>query len=156
MAKRPIQAWFDEYAESHRNPVNVTVHWIAVPVIYFTILGLLYSIPPISLGALGYITVGHLAVAFVVIYYVLHSLNLALGMIVFSLLCLWLARWIMLHVAWPLWAICIGLFVLAWIAQFWGHGVEGRKPSFLKDIQFLLIGPAWLLSKIYRRMGISY
>lgn len=156
MAKRPIQAWFDEYAESHRNPVNVTVHWIAVPVIFFSILGLLYSVPPIPLGTAGLVTVANMAVAFVVIYYLMRSLSLALGMILFCLACLWLAGWITGHVAWPLWAICLGLFVLAWIAQFWGHGVEGKKPSFLKDLQFLLIGPAWLLSKVYRRLGIPY
>lgn len=157
MARRPIQAWFDEYAESHRNPVNVAVHWIAVPVIFFTIVGLLYSIPPIPLGnGLGRISLANIAVAAVIVYYLVRSLSLALGMILFCLACLALARWISLHAAWPLWAICLGLFVLAWIAQFWGHGVEGRKPSFLKDVQFLLIGPAWLPSKIYRRLGIAY
>ena len=156
MPKRPIQAWFDEYAESHQNPVNVTVHWIAVPVIYLTIMGLLYSLPPILLGTAGIITVAHLAVTAVVVYYLMRSLSLGLGMLLFNLLCLALARWVTLNVAWPLWAICLALFVLAWIAQFWGHGVEGKKPSFLKDIQFLLIGPAWLLSKVYRRLGIAY
>lgn len=156
MAARPIQSWFDEYAESHQNPVNVTVHWIAVPVIYFSILGMLYAIPAISLGSGGAFTVANLAVAFVVIYYLRKSLNLAIGMLLFSLLCLWLARWITLHAAWPIWAVCLGLFALAWVAQFQGHAIEGRKPSFLKDIQFLLIGPGWLLSKLFRRMGIAY
>ncbi|MCB0772013.1 MAG: DUF962 domain-containing protein [Flavobacteriales bacterium] len=157
MPARPIQQWFDEYAESHRNPVNVAVHWIAVPVIFFTIVGLLYSIPPISLGErLGGISPANIAVAAVVVYYLMRSLSLAVGMALFCIACLFTARSLALHAAWPLWAICAGLFVLAWIAQFWGHGVEGKKPSFLKDIQFLLIGPAWLLSKIYRRLGIPY
>ncbi len=42
------------------------------------------------------------------------------------------------------------VFVLAWIGQFVGHRIEGRKPSFLEDVKFLLVGPAWLLSFVYR------
>ena len=55
----------------------------------------------------------------------------------------------------PLWQVCLLLFVLAWIGQFYGHKVEGKKPSFLKDLQFLLIGPAWLMNFIYKRLGIG-
>ena len=56
----------------------------------------------------------------------------------------------------PLWATALVLFVLAWLGQFWGHKVEGKKPSFFKDVQFLLIGPAWLMSFLYRRAGLAY
>jgi len=56
----------------------------------------------------------------------------------------------------PLWAISLTLFVLAWIGQFIGHKIEGKKPSFFKDIQFLLVGPAWLMGFIYKRLGINY
>ena len=52
--------------------------------------------------------------------------------------------------------LAIAVFVLAWIAQFVGHKIEGRKPSFLTDLVYLLIGPAWVLTKLYRRFGWSY
>jgi uncharacterized membrane protein YGL010W len=51
--------------------------------------------------------------------------------------------------------LAFGIFVLAWIGQFIGHKIEGAKPSFLKDIQFLLIGPAWLMNHVFQRFGIS-
>lgn len=54
----------------------------------------------------------------------------------------------------PLWSICVAPFVAAWIGQFIGHAIEGRRPSFFKDIQFLMIGPLWLLADAYRRLGI--
>jgi uncharacterized membrane protein YGL010W len=54
-----------------------------------------------------------------------------------------------------LWAVSLGIFVTAWVFQFWGHSVEGKKPSFLKDLQFLLIGPAWIMSFVYKKLGIS-
>lgn len=156
MADRPIQRLFAEYAESHRNPVNLAVHWIAVPLIYFSIIGLLqdlsghYLPPPI--GAMLMLVL----LLVVLVYYLRHSWALGLGMGVFTWSCLWVARLLDAHAGWPLWAISAGLFALAWVAQFIGHGVEGRKPSFLKDLQFLLIGPAWLLAKLFRKAGIAY
>jgi uncharacterized membrane protein YGL010W len=57
---------------------------------------------------------------------------------------------------WPLWATCLVIFVAAWIGQFIGHAFEGKRPSFTKDLQFLLIGPLWLLGHLYRRVGIAY
>jgi uncharacterized membrane protein YGL010W len=48
------------------------------------------------------------------------------------------------------------LFVLAWIGQFIGHAIEGRRPAFLTNIVQLLIGPAWLMGKLMRRLGIGY
>ena len=51
--------------------------------------------------------------------------------------------------------LAIGVFVVAWIAQFVGHKVEGKRPSFLTDLAYLLIGPAWIVAKIMRRVGIA-
>jgi uncharacterized membrane protein YGL010W len=77
-------------------------------------------------------------------------------MMLFGVLCQALANLIIrLNIA-PLWAVCIGVFVLAWIGQFYGHKVEGKKPSFFKDVQFLLIGPAWLMHFVYKKLGIPY
>jgi uncharacterized membrane protein YGL010W len=56
----------------------------------------------------------------------------------------------------PLWGICLLLFVLAWIGQFIGHAIEGKRPSFFKDVQFLMIGPLWLIADVYRRLGVRY
>ena len=50
----------------------------------------------------------------------------------------------------------VGVFVAAWIAQFIGHEIEGKRPSFLTDLQYLLIGPIWLVSKALRRYGVAY
>ena len=39
------QQWFDEYAVSHQNKTNQIIHYICVPAIFFSIVGLLMSIP---------------------------------------------------------------------------------------------------------------
>lgn len=156
MANRTLQQWFDEYGEGHRNPVNITVHWVAVPLIYFSMVGLLMAIPAPAYRYVDHYLWAFLAMGAVWIFYMQRSFSIAIGMVIFNVACLWAGRWLDQHAAWPLWAICLSIFVLAWIAQFIGHGVEGKKPSFLKDLQFLLIGPAWLMAKLYRRWGIAY
>ena len=148
----------DEYAESHRNGTNKTIHWICVPAIMISLIGLLWSIPvprlfhevPFSLNW------GVLFVLAAMVYYLALSPTLALGMVLVSFLFLWVVYQLEQHGSLPLWAISLVIFVLAWIGQFIGHKIEGKKPSFLKDLQFLLIGPVWLLSFIYQKLGIKY
>lgn len=157
MANRTMQQWFDAYGESHQDPTNKLIHWICVPTIYFCVVGLLWSIPsPFHAGFLSTGGVAKIAVGLVGLFYLRLSLTIMLGMLAFSIACLALASWLDQQALWPLWAISLTLFVLAWIGQFYGHKVEGKKPSFLDDLQFLMIGPAWLMGFIYRGLGIRY
>ena len=155
---RTAAQWLDDYGDSHRNRTNKALHWICVPVIAWCVLGLLWSLPfPGSLRsphpAANW---AGIAVFLALIYYTALSLRLALGVLPFLLACLWsfdrLGHWGGV----PLWSICLVLFVLAWIGQFVGHGIEGKRPSFFKDVQFLMIGPLWLLADAYRRLGIRF
>lgn len=151
---RTIQSWLSEYGESHQNPTNKTVHWICVPVIFFCVTGLLYSVKlGVAIAPGMPLNLAIVALALVLVYYLRLSPTLALGMLLFSAVCLWLCRAIE-QSGLQLWLVSIILFVAAWIGQFWGHHVEGKRPSFLKDLQFLLIGPAWLMSFVYQRLGI--
>lgn len=84
------------------------------------------------------------------------SKTLWIGMFLFGFACLLHCQLIELINFMPLRALSLVLFTVAWIGQFYGHKVESKKPSFLKDIQFLLIGPAWSISFIYQRLGIRY
>ena len=90
------------------------------------------------------------------LYYFRLSLSLGLGVLLFNVLLLWLTSIVDASAALPLWQIAVGLFVVAWIGQFIGHAIERKRPSFFKDLQFLLIGPAWLMSYLYRRLGLKY
>lgn len=160
---KTIQQWLDEYAVSHQNPTNKLVHWICVPVIFFTVVGILYSIPnpfvevtPENAGwAEGIFA--KIALLLVTLYYGLLSPKLAAGMLLYVVLCLSISHKIYAYGGGSTLAIVsVTLFVLAWIGQFWGHNVEGKKPSFLKDLQFLMIGPAWCMSFLYKKAGISF
>jgi uncharacterized membrane protein YGL010W len=152
--KTPDQ-WFDEYAESHQNPLNKSIHWVCVPIIMLSLLGLLYAIPIYT--EMGFLVIRpvHLVLALSLVFYFSLSWQLFAGMLVVAAcmygIILFMATW-----SFPLWASSLILFAAAWVGQFYGHKVEGKKPSFFKDIQFLLIGPVWLLHFLYKKLGIAY
>jgi uncharacterized membrane protein YGL010W len=158
---RKIDALLAEYGESHQNATNKAIHWICVPAIFFSIVGLIASIPSSGVQTvLGegnpYANWAGVILILVLLYYISLSIWLSVGMLFFGVFCMFMVYQIQLLNVAPLWLVSIIIFVLAWIGQFYGHKVEGKKPSFFKDIQFLLIGPAWLMHFIYKRLGIPY
>jgi uncharacterized membrane protein YGL010W len=154
---RTTNQWLDEYGESHKNEPNKAIHWICVPTIFFTIVGLFYCIKlPLQLTPSLQLNVAMILVLAVTVYYLFLSRTLWIGMLFFGLVCLGACYAIERSGVAPLWLVCVVLFIIAWIGQFYGHKVEGKKPSFLKDIQFLMIGPMWLMSFIYQKLGIRF
>lgn len=130
-----LQALLDEYGESHQNPKNKLVHYICVPIIAISTLAILWSIHFwvyvavfVGAGIYYYRLAPYLATALLPVLllssllFISHPYSLALALI---------------------------LFFAAWLAQFWGHKIEGKKPSFLKDLQFLLIGPLWITAHVF-------
>lgn len=153
---RPIDRWFARYSGDHRNPVNQRIHVVAVPLILWSVVALLWCIPvPGTWFRPGLWAA--LAMFFAWMFYYRASRRLGLGMLALFVGLAWLTRW--LHDGLgttQLLYLAGGVFVVAWIAQFLGHRIEGRKPSFLTDLTYLLIGPAWVLAKLYRRLGWSW
>ncbi|MGA9025332.1 MAG: Mpo1-like protein [Steroidobacteraceae bacterium] len=154
---RGTEQWLSEYGDSHRSAANKLLHWICVPVIVWCVVGLLWSLPvPQAWRTIPYANWAVLITLAAVLYYAVLSLPLALGALPVFLLMLWSVAVLARRAPPPLWSICAVAFVLAWIGQFIGHAIEGRRPSFFKDLQFLMIGPLWLLAAAYRRLGIRY
>ena len=153
-----VQSLLDEYGASHVNRANKVIHWICVPVIVWTVVALLWSIPfPAALQSkVVPVNWATLALVLAQIYYFRLSWSLGLGLLLYNLLMILIVLWVQGTFPWPLWQIAAIVFVLAWIGKFIGHVFEGKRPSFFKDLQFLLIGPAWLMSYIYRMAGIRF
>ncbi|KGL63143.1 DUF962 domain-containing protein [Polaribacter sp. Hel1_85] len=152
---KTAKEYFDEYAVSHQNETNQAIHYICVPLIFFSVIGLLMSIPTT---------------------YIENTLNLSnpllenwavvVGLII-SVFYLKLGFWYFIEMLFVILISIFGnhlignqvnlfytsiiIFVLAWIGQFYGHKVEGKKPSFLKDLEFLLIGPLWVIQKLGKK-----
>lgn len=149
-----IRIWLDEYGESHRHPINKAIHWVCVPLIMIALLGLVWAIPvPAAWSARSpFLNWAVLVFLLMLVYDSLLSWRLALGMTVVGAIMIGIVYAASLFpISLALWAAVI--FVLAWIGQFVGHVIEGRKPSFFKDLHFLLIGPLWLLAFFYENAG---
>ena len=152
---KKINSLLDQYGESHKNGTNKLIHWICVPAIFFSIVGLVSIIPfPWEINIYEGINLSWalFALILVLLYYLSLSVPLSLGMLLFSIGCLFLCSQIN-GSNYSLW-IYIGIFAVSWVFQFIGHNIEGKKPSFLQDIQFLLIGPAWLMHFILKKLNI--
>src|SRR5690349_13961397 len=154
--RRPVDRWLGNYSEDHRNPTNILIHWICVPLIVWTVIAMLWVLPvPAMIGRPG-LWAGAAMVGALSFYWRLsHTLGIAmLGLFVLlGLITEGLYR-ALGHGA--LFWLAIGVFVVAWIAQFVGHQIEGRRPAFLTDLVYLLIGPAWVVAKVLRKLGIAY
>ena len=150
---KSMQTWFDEYAVSHQNETNIAIHYVCVPAIFFSVVGLLMSIPSGILASLipGNLPIienwGFVALILASIFYIRLSLTVAAQVIAFTLVCLVVAHY--LGQLMPLWLASVAIFIVAWIGQFYGHKIEGKKPSFFEDVQYLLIGPAWVIHKMF-------
>ena len=138
---RPIDSLIATYSESHLNPVNEAIHCVCVPAIVFALLGLLWALHPL------------VALLMALAYYLWLSRPFAAGMVLITVAMLGVLAMI------PdtqRFAVCLTVFVLAWIGQFIGHKIEGKKPSFFDDLRYLLIGPLFVLAVLYRRLRIAY
>ncbi|MFW6761887.1 DUF962 domain-containing protein [Acinetobacter pittii] len=128
---KSITEWFDEYSESHQNPTNKQIHWLCVPAILFSIIGIIAHFSTLLTALLLVLTL---------VFYARLDLVLAVAMAALLVVMAWLIYTLPVGIG-----FYIAIFVIAWVGQFYGHKVEGKKPSFFKDLQFLLIGPVWCM-----------
>ncbi len=140
---RPVDLLFDRYGGYHRHPGNKALHWICVPLIMCSVLGLLWAAAPVA---------AYLAMGAALAFYFWLSTPLALGMAVVLAAMLYAVSSLGERAL----VVSAVVFVAAWVGQFAGHAIEGSRPSFLEDVRSFLVGPAWLLGFVYRRLGIAF
>ena len=142
-SQRKVDRLLAHYEESHRNPTNEKIHFVAVPLIMVSLLGLLFALHPWA--AYGFVLAS-------LVYYARLSMVFLLTMTVLSLVGLALVHAMGERVL----PLSVAIFVAAWIAQFVGHKVEGRKPSFFEDLQYLWVGPIFVLSKLFLKLRVRW
>lgn len=141
--ERKIDILLDHYGQSHQNPRNEVIHFVAIPLIMLSLCGLLFALHP---------AVACVFIAASMVYYA------RLSWVFFGVMLAWSALIIaVLHAMGTqvlVWSAA--LFIGAWIAQFIGHKIEGKKPSFFEDVQYLWVGPLFVLSKLLHKLGIHW
>lgn len=155
---RPIDRWFAHYSADHRNLGNQIIHVLAVPLILWSVIAMLWCVPvPGTWFRPGMWAA--LAMFLAWMFYYRASRLIGFGMLAVLVAMAWLTRWLHDSLGTPgLLRAALVVFVVAWLAQFIGHSklLEGKRPSFFTDLRYLLIGPAWLLSKLYRKLGLNW
>jgi uncharacterized membrane protein YGL010W len=154
---RSLNQWLDEYSISHQNPTNQIIHKVFVPLIEFSLLGLMWLIPtPESFWEFPYLNWATIFSVIALSFYIsLLNLKYVIGSIAMLLPMLFVIDLLKNSYGGIVVYFFLGVFVFSWIAQFIGHKIEGKKPSFLKDLLFLLIGPLWVLKSLYRKIGLD-
>lgn len=152
---RQIDQLLAEYGESHKNKINVIFHAIAVPAIFWVSVALIWSIPVPEFLAFFDVTWAHVFMLPVLYYYFMLSGPIGAAMTLLTIVTFVTIGWVA-AAGIVVWKLSLVLFVVMWILQFAGHHIEGKKPSFFKDVQFLLVGPAWWWVHWLKRMDIRY
>jgi len=140
---RRVDRLFESYGRYHQHPVNKAIHWICVPLVVWSVLGMLSAASPLAAVAV---------IAATILFYLFLSVPLAFGM----LAVLAGMAWVLTLLGDRLLTVSLVTFAAAWVGQFVGHAVEGRKPAFVDDLRSFLVAPAWLLGDLYRRLGLRY
>lgn len=140
---RRVDQLLAHYAQSHQNPRNEAIHFVAIPLIMLSLVGLLFAAHPWA--AYGFIAAS-------LVYYARLSLVFLASMALVSAIVLALVH-AMGEAVLPL---SLAIFVGAWIGQFVGHKIEGKKPSFFEDLQYLWVGPLFVLSKLFTTLGLRW
>ena len=141
--ERKVDILLAHYSESHQNPRNELIHFIAIPLIMLSLVGMMFALHPF---------VAYAFIAASMVYYARLSVVFLITMAVLSLAFIGVI-FAMGPLVLPL---CIAIFVGAWILQFIGHKIEGKKPSFFEDIQYLWVGPLFVLSKLFEKLHIRW
>ena len=139
-----LERLFGEYYAYHRDPTNIAIHQLAIPLIVFHVLAMLDWVTlGFELGGHA-VTLAHVVYMVTALWYLYMSPRLALVMLPFSALCLYLGRLTPFEVV-------IGVAALAWIAQLVGHArYEHRAPAFKDNLVQLLVGPVYFIATSLR------
>jgi uncharacterized membrane protein YGL010W len=140
---RKVDQLLAHYGSSHTHPTNELIHYAAIPLIMLSLCGLMFALHP---------WVAYAFIAASMIYYARLSVVFFISMLIWSFIIVFLVHAMGSYV----FMASVAIFVGAWIAQFIGHKIEGKKPSFLEDIQYLWVGPMFVLSKLFLKLGIKW
>jgi hypothetical protein len=150
-----VQSWLTEFGERQAQARFPAVYWLSLLLLLIGTVALLWSLPvpeafrEIS-PALNWGTAFLMAAA---VYYFIISLPLGSGMILFVLGVAAVQTWLA-GLSVPLAYTGSVITGVATAGLFFGHYGTGGIFAVLRDIQLVMIAPAWALSRVYRRLGI--
>lgn len=140
-----LTSYFNDYHEYHRTAGNQFCHYIGVPTIVFSLLGMLSMVTfgnDEMKAMLIRPDLGMALLLFGVGFYLYIDWKIALPFTLALFGMYFLGRAVSSF--WTLLAIQAG----GWVVQYIGHlHYEKKSPAFYKNLTHLFIGPIWVFSK---------
>lgn len=141
---RKLASYFTDYAEYHSTSGNVACHYVGIPLIVVSLIGLasLVTFGNSSFEAsLIRPDLGFVVVLLAMSYYIYLDWKIAISFFIVLMGCYFIGR------ALPL-PVLIGMQVVGWPVQYIGHlHYEKNSPAFYKNLAHTLIGPLWIFAK---------
>ncbi len=161
---RTVEGLFNKYSELYKNPINKKIQWICAPLIIFSFLGLVWSIPFPHLNFLGkyngFVNWASFVIGFTVYYYLRLSPVLSYAMLLlifaFSAIIVWLEKMNIQNNWPPLAVVSLSILFTSWTGHFIGEKIEEKKFSILADVKFLLNCAVWLFLLVFKKVGLKY
>ena len=152
-----IDGWLKHYEDTHQDLTYPVIYWAAVPMVVVGTVGVFWNMPiPDAFFEISpLLNWGTAFLMSAAVYYFIISVSLAIGMLPFVLGVAGIHTWLEQSDFSPL-RVSIGLLAAGIIGLFMGHRNKSSLRPVLQDIQLMMIGPAWLLSVLYRRIGIPF
>jgi len=148
-----LNNWLRDYSVSHKNPTNKKIHNVCVPLIMYSILGMMWAIPvPSIFQVTPFLNWASLFIASCMIFYFMLGMVTGVFMLIVGAIMLYACYLVDGIESVSILYSSLIIFILAWIGQFIGHKIEGKKPSFFEDLQFLLVGPLWVFYPMYKNL----
>ncbi len=149
---RTLVDHLSQYADYHRDRRNIATHGVGVPMIAFAVVALL-SRPAFHVGGLALSPAVPLILLVLAFYF---RLDVRYGI---AMTAFFAAAGVVGALLAPqpttIWlAASVGGFVVGWIIQFIGHGMEGRKPAFVDDLVGLIVGPLFVVAELGFALGM--
>ena len=154
---RPADEWLQQYSRHHADGADQLLHRLMIPLLVTSVVGLLWAIPvPTTFReATPVLNWGTIFLMAAIVYYFILSISLAFGALPIIASVVWAVMWLD-RLSYPLWMSSAALLITAWMGLRVSHRSPGLRPSLIGDLQYVMLGPVWLVSALYRRLGIPY
>ena len=142
------------YAAYHRDATNKAIHFIFVPLIVWSAMGLLIQAGSWPLGSLE-VTLAHVIAVALLIYYLWLDLPLGIAMVFLFTFMLVTALQVDAALGSTAWMLFLAVFAGSWVAQLVGHkAFEHRKPALVDNLWQVFVAPIFVMAEWAFALGL--
>lgn len=142
------------YAAYHRDPTNKAIHFLFVPLIIWSAMGLLVQLGGLRLGALE-VTLAHAIAVVLLAYYMRLDFQLGVAMVFLFTFLLVTVLQVDAALGASSWMLFAAVFVGSWVAQAVGHSAfEHRRPALADNLFQVFVAPIFVVAEWAFALGL--